>query len=57
MGQRIQIQLSQKQENFAEFFFFAFLKYTVNFKHLPKKKETLIADMFLEILLAKNMVR
>ena len=58
LGQRIQIQLSEKQKNFPEFFFFfAFLKYIVNFKHLPKKRETLIADMFLEILVARNIVR
>ena len=56
LGQRIQIQLSQKQKNFPEFFFFAFLKYIVNLKHLSKK-ETPIADIFLEILVAKNMVR
>ena len=34
--QTIQIQLSQKQKNFFEFFF-AFLKYILNFKDLPKK--------------------
>ena len=37
--QRIQIQLSQKQKTFPDFFFFSFsfLKYILNFKHLPKK--------------------
>ena len=35
--QRIQMQLSQKQITFPEFFFFAFLKYILNFKDLPKK--------------------
>ena len=32
-----QMQLSQKQKSFPEFFFFAFLKYVLNLKHLPKK--------------------
>ena len=36
LTQTIQIQLSQKQKTFFEFFF-AFLKYILNFKHLPKK--------------------
>ena len=39
LAQRIQIQLSQKQKTFPEFFFFAFLKYIFNFKHLPKKDD------------------
>ena len=39
LAQRIQIQLSQKQKTFPEFFFFAFLKYILNFKHLPKKRD------------------
>ena len=34
----IQIQLSQKQKTFSEFFF-AFLKSILNFKHLPKKDD------------------
>ena len=34
----IQIQLSQKQKIFSEFFF-AFLKSILNFKHLPKKDD------------------
>ena len=34
----INLQLSQKQKTFPEFFFFfSFLKYILNFKHLPKK--------------------
>ena len=33
----IQMQLSQKQKTFSEFFF-AFLKSILNFKHLPKKR-------------------
>ena len=35
----IQMQLSQKQKTFSEFFF-AFLKSILNFKHFPKKDET-----------------
>ena len=34
--QPIQIQLSQKQKTFSEFYF-AFLKSILNLKHLPKK--------------------
>ena len=34
--QTIQIQLSQKQKTFFEFFL-GFLKYILNFKHFPKK--------------------
>ena len=53
LAQRIQIQLSQKQKTFPEFFFFfAFLKYILNFKHL-QKKVTLIADVFPEIRIQK----
>ena len=37
LTQPIQMQLSQKQKTFPEFFFFAFLKYILNLKHLPKK--------------------
>ena len=39
LRQPIQIQLSQKQETFSGFFFFAFLKSILNFKHLPKKDD------------------
>ena len=53
--QIIQVQLSQKQKTFFEFFF-AFLKSILHFKHLPKKV-ILIADVFPEILVPKNMVR
>ena len=38
LTQQIQIQLSQKQKTFSEFFF-AFLKPILNFKHLPKKDD------------------
>ena len=51
LAQPIQMQLSQKQKAFAEFFF-AFLKPTLNFKHLPNK-----ADVFPKIPAPKNMVR
>ena len=38
LTQTIHIQLSQKQQTFFEFFF-SFLKYILNFKHLPKKDD------------------
>ena len=38
LTQPIQIELSQKQKIFSEFFF-AFLKSILNFKHLPKKDD------------------
>ena len=38
LTQPIQIQLSQKQKIFSEFFF-AFLKSILNFKHLPKQND------------------
>ena len=36
LTQQIQIQLSQKEKIFSQFFF-ALLKSILNFKHLPKK--------------------
>ena len=51
----IQMQLYQKQRKFSEFFV-AFLKSILNFKHMPVKMPR-IADVFPEILPAKNMVR
>ena len=39
LTQPIQIQLSEKQKTFSGFFFFAFLKSILNFKHLPKKDD------------------
>ena len=36
LTQPIQLQLSQKQKTFSQFFF-AFLKSILNYKHLPKK--------------------
>ena len=38
LTQTIQIQLSQKQKTFFEFFF-AFLKSILDFKHMPKKDD------------------
>ena len=38
LTQAIQIQLSQKQKKFCEFFF-AFLKSILNFKYLPKRDD------------------
>ena len=55
LTQPIQIQLSQKQKNFDEFFL-AFLKSILNFTHLSKKM-TQIADVFPHIPPPKNMVR
>ena len=39
LTQTIQIQLSQKQKTFCEFFFFAFLESILIFKHFPKKDD------------------
>ena len=55
LTQTIQIQLSQKQKTFFQFFL-AFLKSILNFKNLQKKM-ALIADAFPEILAPKNVVR
>ena len=56
LTQPIQAQLSQKLKDFSSFFFFAFLKSILNFKHLPKKM-SVIADVFKEIPAPKNMAR
>ena len=55
LAQPIQIELSQKQKKFSEFFL-AFLKSILNFKDLSKKM-TQIADVFPDIPPPKNMVR
>ena len=55
LTQPIQMQLSKKQEKFSEIFI-AFLKSILNFEHLPKKM-TLIAYVFPQIPVPKNMVR
>ena len=49
------MQLSKKQDKFSRIFF-SFLKSILSFKHLPKKM-TLIAFVFPEIPVPKNMVR
>ena len=49
------MQLSKKQEKFSEIFI-GFLKSILNFEHLPKKM-TLIAYVFPQIPVPKNMVR
>ena len=37
LQQPFQMQLTQKQQIFSRFFFFPFLKSTLNFEHFPKK--------------------
>ena len=37
LRQPIQMQLSEKQKTFSQFFFFAFLKSIFDFKHLQTK--------------------
>ena len=54
LTQPIQMQLSDKQKTFSQFFF-AFLICILIFQHFPKKI-TLVADVFLEIPAARNMV-
>ena len=39
LAQQIQMQLSQKKNTFPQFFLLAFLKYILNFKHFPKKRD------------------
>ena len=39
IAEPVQMQLSQKQKTFSEFFFFAFLKSIITSKHLPKKHD------------------
>ena len=53
--QPIQMELSQKQKNFLNFFF-AFLKSILNL-NICQKEMTLIADVFPEIPAPKNMVK
>ena len=55
LAQPIEIELSQKKIFFL-IFFLAFLKSTLNFKHLAKKI-TVIVHVFPEIPAPKNMVR
>ena len=37
--QQIQVELSQKEKAFSDFFFFAILESIFNFKHLPRKDD------------------
>ena len=55
LTQPIQMQLSKAQKKISQIFI-AFLKSILNFKHLPKKM-TLIAYVFPQIPVPKNMVR
>ena len=56
LTERIEMQLSKKQQTFSAISF-VFLNAILNFKHLPKKKMTLIVDVFLEISAKKDIVR
>ena len=56
LTERIEMQLSKKQQTFSGISF-VFLNALLNFKHLPKKKMTLIVDVFLEISAKKDIVR
>ena len=50
------MQLPQKlKKNFE--FFFAFLKYTLNFQHIQKENFTLIANVFSKLRTSKSIVR
>ena len=55
LTQPIQMPLSKKQKKISGSFF-AFLKSIINFQHFPKKM-TLIAYVFPETAVPKNMVR
>ena len=55
LTQTIQMQLSQQQNTFSEFFF-EFLKSILNFQNLLKMM-TLVADVCREIAAPRNMVR
>ena len=56
LTQPIQMQLSQKQKTFSQFFS-AFLKSTLNLEHFPKKKKTTLpAEVFPKLQTPKNMV-
>ena len=57
LTQPIQMQLSEKHETLSQFFFFCIFKIYIKFYTFPKKKMTLVADVFLEIPAPKNMLR
>ena len=56
LTQPIQMQLSQKQNTFSEFFS-KFLKSSLCFEHFHTKKMTLIAEVFPKLRTPKDMVR
>ena len=39
LAQPIEMQLSEKEKNISQFFFFPFLKSILNLKHLPEKED------------------
>ena len=56
------MQLSEETKTFSQFFFsffFGFLKFRIHFERFQKKvaKLTLIADVFLNLVTIKNVVR
>ena len=55
LTQAIEVQLSRTQKTFCQFCF-AFLETLLNFKY-SQKTMTLIADVFVEIMAPKNIVR
>ena len=48
--------LSRKQQMFSEFFS-KFLNSRLNFEHIQKKKNTLIANLFPKLRTSQNVVR
>ena len=50
------MELSQIVKTFSQFFFFSFLKSTLNSEHFQKKM-TVIADVFRKLRTPKNIVR
>ena len=50
------MQVSQKEKTLSQFFC-AFLKSNLNFDHIQKRKMTLIADLYPELRIQKNLVR
>ena len=50
------MQLSQKQKFFSEFFSTVF-KSGLKIQHIPKRKMTIIANVFPKLLTSKNVVR
>ena len=52
----IHMELSQKQKNVSKFFF-GFLKSRLHFEHIPKKKVTLISNVFSKLQTFKTVVR